>query len=599
MESGVNPGVLPQLRLDDLLAELQLRLEAVIAIRDRMHGLLEAVIAIGSGLDLEETLRRIVEAAVDLVDARYGALGVIGEDQRLIEFIPVGLDAAEIARIHHWPEGRGILGLLIRDPHSLRLADIATHPESSGFPEGHPRMRTFVGVPVRVRDRVFGNLYLTEKRGGGEFTEDDEAVLAALGAAAGVAVENARLYDEANRRQQWLRATAGLTIRLLSGESPATVLEALTRQALELSGADLVTLALPHEDGRRLTLEYADGVGAADALGLVVPADRSLSGRVLASGQPLIVDDFATDERTAEVTRHPMGHLGPAVLFPLGAPGNVRGVLTVGRCSGSAQFPPRATEMLTSFAAQAAIALELAARRADAEQLTVLEDRDRIARDLDDLVIQRLYATGMSLQGTLPMATRPEVGDRIRSAVDAMDDTIVDIRSTIFALQARGRPAGPSLRSEILVLIDEMTAILGFAPTLRLGSGLDARVPAELAGQSLAVLREALSNVARHAHATQVSVTVDIIQAGSAPALSVLVRDNGHGIPEGGRRGGLRNLAERADKLGATLRISTPAPETGQEAGAELEWQVPVRPSQPAPPSAAPPGRYPIRYPIR
>jgi signal transduction histidine kinase len=568
--------MLPQLRLDDLLAELQSRLEAVIATRDRMHGLLEAVIAIGSGLDLEETLRRIVEAAVDLVDARYGALGVIGEDQRLTEFIPVGLDAADIARIHHWPEGRGLLGLLIRDPHSLRLADLATHPESSGFPAGHPQMRTFVGVPVRVRDRVFGNLYLTEKRGGGEFTEDDEAVLAALGAAAGVAVENARLYDEAKRRQQWLRATADLTIRLLSGESPARVLEALTRQALELSGADLVTLALPHEDGRRLTLEYAEGVGAADALGLVFPADRSLSGRVLASGEPLMVDDFATDERTAEVTRHPMGHLGPAVLFPLGAPGNVRGVLTVGRSGGSAQFPPRATEMLASFAAQAAIALELATRRADAEQLTVLEDRDRIARDLHDLVIQRLYATGMSLQGTVPMATRPEVADRIKSAVDAMDDTIVDIRATIFALQARGRPAGPDLRAETLVLIDEMTPMLGFAPTLRLGSGLDARVPADVAEHSLAVLREALSNVARHAHATEVSVTVDIVAAESAPLLSVLVRDNGQGIPDGSRRSGLRNLAERAEKLGGTLRISAPAPRASGETGTELEWRVPV-----------------------
>jgi signal transduction histidine kinase len=597
MESGVSPGMLPQLRLDDLLAELQSRLEAVIATRDRMHGLLEAVIAIGSGLDLEETLRRIVEAAVELVDARYGALGVIGEDQRLSEFIPVGLEAAEIARIHHWPEGRGILGLLVRDPHSLRLADIATHPESSGFPEGHPQMRTFVGVPVRVRDRVFGNLYLTEKRGGGEFTEDDEAVLTALGAAAGVAVENARLYDEAKRRQQWLRATSDLTIRLLSGESPATVLETLTRQALELSGADLVTLALPHEDGRRLTLEYAEGIGAADALGLVVPADSSLSGRVLASGEPLTVDDFATDERTAEVTRHPMGHLGPAVLFPLGAPGNVRGVLTVGRRAGSSQFPPRATEMVASFADQAAIALELAARRADAEQLTVFEDRDRIARDLHDLVIQRLYATGMSLQGTLPMATRPEVADRIRGAVDAMDDTIGDIRATIFSLQARGRQARPSLRTEILDLVDEMTAVLGFAPTLRLGSGLDARVTAELADQSLAVLREALSNAARHADATQVSVTMDIVAAGSAPVLSVLVRDNGQGIPEGGRRSGLRNMAERAEKLGGSLRISAPARDSGQETGTELDWRVPV-PPQPAPtddPRPSPQGRYPLR----
>jgi signal transduction histidine kinase len=599
MDSEVSPRALPQLRLDDLLAELQLRLEAVIATRDRMHGLLAAVIAIGSGLDLEETLRRIVEAAVELVDARYGALGVIGEDQRLAEFIPVGLDDAEIARIHHWPEGHGVLGLLVKDPHSLRLANIATHPESSGFPEGHPQMRTFLGVPVRVRDRVFGNLYLTEKRGGGDFTEDDEAVLTALGAAAGVAVENARLYDEANRRQQWLRATSDLTIRLLSGESPAAVLEALTRQALELSGADLVTLALPHEDGRRLTLEYAEGIAAADALGLVVPADNSLSGRVLDSGEPLIVDDFATDERTAEVARHPMGHLGPAVLFPLGAPGNVRGVLTIGRCAGSAQFPPRATEMVASFAAQAALALELAARRADAEQLTVLEDRDRIARDLHDLVIQRLYATGMSLQGTLPMANRPEVADRIRSAVDAMDDTIKDIRGTIFALQARVMQAAPSLRAEILVLIDEMTPMLGFAPTLRLGSGLDARVTADLAEQALAVLREALSNAARHAHATQVSVTVDIDQAGSGPALSVLVRDNGQGIPEGGRRSGLRNMAERAEKLGGSLRISAPAGESGPEAGTELDWRVPLPARQPAQPAddprPAPRGRYPLR----
>jgi len=586
--------VLPQLQLDDLLAELQSRLEAVIATRDRMHGLLEAVIVIGSGLDLEVMLRRIVAAAVDLVDAKYGALGVIGEDQRLAEFIPVGLDAAEIARIRHWPEGRGLLGSLVKDPHSLRLADIAAHPESSGFPEGHPRMRTFLGVPVRVRDRVFGNLYLTEKRGGGEFTEDDEAVLAALGAAAGVAVENARLYDEAKRRQQWLRATSDLAIRLLSGDSPATVLETLTRQALELSGADLVTLALPHEDGRRLTLEYAAGIGAGDAIGLVIAADSSLSGRVLASGEPLTVDDFAADERTAEVTRHPMGHLGPAVLFPLGAAGNVRGVLTVGRRGGSAHFPPRATEMVASFAAQAALALELAARRADAGQLTVFEDRDRIARDLHDQVIQRLYATGMSLQGTLPMTTRPEVADRIRNAVDAMDDTIKDIRATIFALQARGRQARPSLRAEIFDLVDEMTAVLGFDPTLRLGGGLDGRVTAGLAEQSLAVLREALSNTARHAQATQVSVTVDIAQAGSAPVLSVLVRDNGRGIPEGGRRSGLRTMAERAEKLGGHLRISRPADGTG----AELEWQVPLPPQQPAPNDGShprPQGRYPLR----
>jgi signal transduction histidine kinase len=583
-------GLLPQLRLDDLLSELQSRLEAVLATRDRMHGLLEAVVAIGSGLELEAMLRRIVEAAVDLADARYGALGVIGEDQGLTEFIPIGLDEDEIRRIHHWPEGRGLLGLLIKEPHSLRLADIAGHAESSGFPEGHPSMRTFLGVPVRVRDRVFGNLYLTEKRGGGEFTEDDEAVVTALGAAAGVAVENARLYEEAKRQQAWLQASSELTMQLLSGNSPRDVLRELTRQTLELSGADLVTLALPDEDGRRLTLDYAEGDGAADARGLVVAAEKSLSGQVLRSGEQLTVQNFAADDRTAEPTRLPMAHIGPAVLFPLGARGNVRGVLTVGVRHGGQPLASAAVSVVAAFAAQAAVAMELAARRADAEQLSVLEDRDRIARDLHDLVIQRLYATGMSLEGTVPMATRREVADRIRGAVDAMDDTIKDIRATIFALQAPGRAGEPRLRADIVALVDEMTEMLGFAPALRLGSGLDSRATAELSEQLLAVLREALSNAARHSGATRVDVTVDTDSGGK---LTVLVRDNGSGIPEGGRRSGLANMADRAGKLGGELRLS-PA----EGGGTVLEWKVPV-PPEPAKPAdglrPSAPGRYPLR----
>src|SRR5690349_6240741 len=244
VEPADRPEILPSLQLDELLAELQSRLQVVLATRDRMRGLLEAVVAIGSGLDLESTLRRIVEAAVGLVDATYGALGVIGDDddgkRRLAEFIPVGLSQEEIARIHHWPEGHGLLGLLIRDPQPLRLADIAAHPASSGFPEGHPAMRSFLGVPVRVRDEVFGNLYLTGKRGGGEFTEDDEAVLAALGAAAGVAVDNARLYDAARRQQRWIQASAEVTTRLLSGSGSGDVLAEVTGRTRELSGADLV-----------------------------------------------------------------------------------------------------------------------------------------------------------------------------------------------------------------------------------------------------------------------------------------------------------------------------------------------------------------------
>jgi signal transduction histidine kinase len=569
-DAGQRPELLPHLQLDELLAELQSRLQAVLATRDRMRGLLEAVVAIGSGLDLESTLRRIVEAAVGLVDATYGALGVIGEDKRLAEFIPVGLTQDEIARIHHWPEGRGLLGLLIDDPRPLRLADIASHPASSGFPDGHPPMHGFLGVPVRVRDEVFGNLYLTGKRGG-EFTEDDEAVLVALGAAAGVAVENARLYDAARRQQRWIQASAEVTTRLLSGAEPGEVLADITRQALELSRADLAVLALPDEERRRLAINYAEGDGADAARGLLLPVGQSLSGQVLATGEPVTSADFAADERAARVARGAMSQIGPAIVFPLGAPGNVRGVLTVGRRHGAPPFPQAQADVVASFAAQAGVALELAASRAEAGRLSLYEDRDRIARDLHDLVIQRLYATGMSLEGTMPMITRPEVASRITHAVDAMDETIKEIRSTIFQLQARDVPAGPDLRSEILALVDEMTDTLGFAPSLRLGAGLGADISAEVAGQALAALREALSNAARHAHASQVDVTVDLDSDGM---LVVQVTDDGTGIPADGLRSGLRNLASRAEKLGGELRLE-PADPDAATPGTRLEWRAP------------------------
>jgi GAF domain-containing protein len=570
MEAG-RPDFLPNLRLDELLAELQGRLHAVLGARDQMQGLLRAVLAIGEGLDLASTLRRIVQTAVGLVDASYGALGVIGEDRLLAEFIPVGLSDAEITAIHHWPESRGLLGLLIRDPRPLRLADIGTHAESSGFPAGHPPMGSFLGVPVRVRDEVFGNLYLTNKRGAAEFTEDDEAVLIALGAAAGVAIENARLYEAARRQQRLIQATADVTTRLLSGTDPGEVLADVTRLVRELSGADLAVLAIPDEDRRVLTYTYADGDGADSVRGLVVPAGASLSGRVLAGGEPAVAEDFAADSRAAELARGAMSQIGHAIVIPLGVPGNVRGVLTVGRLHGGAAFPPAYAEVVSGFATQAGVALELAARRADAERLSLFEDRDRIARDLHDLVIQRLYATGMSLEGTMPMITRAEVKSRVSNAVDAMDDTIKDIRATIFALQARDHAdAQPGIGAAIMGVVEEMTPMLGFSPSLRLGPGLREQVAGEAAEQALAALREALSNAARHAQATRVDVTVDVSAEGM---LSVQVTDDGVGIPDGGRRSGLGNLATRAGKLGGELRLG-PADEHADPPGTRLDWRI-------------------------
>jgi signal transduction histidine kinase len=350
------------------------------------------------------------------------------------------------------------------------------------------------------------------------------------------------------------------------------VLAEVTTHALELSGADLAVLALPDPDKQRLVIEYADGDGADAARGLVLPTGESLSGRVLATGEPLPTPDFATDDRAAEAARKAMGHLGPAVVFPLGAPGNVRGVLTIGKRHRAGAFPEATVVAVRSFAAQAGVALELAERRRDTERLALYADRDRIARDLHDQVIQRLYATGMSLQGTLPILARPEAPGRILGAIDALDDTIKDIRATIFALQTQVADDRPeSLRSRIVAIADDMTPMLGFAPSLRLGTGLDDHVPAGPGEHMLTVLREALSNTARHAAASGVDVSV---QAGGD--LILRVSDDGTGIRPGTRRSGLANMAQRAERLGGTLRTGPADEESGT--GTVLEWRVPLPP---------------------
>ena len=556
---------LPQLRLDDLLTELQARLQTVLATRDRVYTLLEAVVAVATSLDLEMVLKQIVEAAITLVRARYGALGIISEGGRLVEFVPVGLEDSEIAAIHHWPEGRGLLGALITDPRPLRLPDISGSPKSSGFPPGHPPMRTFLGVPVRVRDEVYGNLYLTEKVGGAEFDEEDEALLIALAAAAGVAIDNAKLYEEARRQQRWLRASSEVTRRLLSGTAPDEVLALVTQQTLEMSGADLVALALPTPDRQQLVIQHAAGAGASGALGLVLPVSPPCPGTCCPPVRRSSCRTSATTSGWPAAAREHMP-LGPAIILPLGAPGDVRGVFTVGRDTGAMPLAPEAVEMVQTFAAQAAIALELAEHRRDAERLAILSDRDRIARDLHDLVIQRLYATGMSLQGAMPLLSRPEAATRVSSAVDALDETIREIRSAIFSLQSRGEAKQNGLRAQVLEVADQMTPALGFAPSLRLVGPLDEAVPADAAEQMLSALRESLSNAARHAAASRVDVTVEV-----GPELILRVRDDGTGMGNSTRRSGLANMAERAADLGGKLTVN--AAEGG---GTQLDWRVPV-----------------------
>jgi signal transduction histidine kinase len=364
-----------------------------------LRRLLDAVMTVGADLDLDVVLRRIVEVGVELVDARYGALGVLDTSRTgLSSFIPVGFDDDLRAAIGHLPEGHGILGLLIVEPRPLRLPDLRAHPDSYGFPPNHPPMTSFLGVPVFVRGEVYGNLYLTDKAGGEPFTEVDEELVVGLASAAGVAIDNARLH-------------------------------------------------------------------------------------------------------------------------------------------------------------------------ARVRELDVLEDRERIARDLHDTVIQRLFATGLSLQGAARLAQRAEVAERIQQAVDDIDVTVRQIRSAIFELQTTRVP-GRSLRRELLAIGGDATNALGFEPVFRFEGPIDNAVADEVAEQLVAVLREALTNVARHAVASRVDVVVEV----GGGALELTVTDDGIGF-SGDRPGGhgLDNMARRAEALGGEATVAP-----GAERGTVFRWRVPV-----------------------
>ncbi|PWJ03479.1 histidine kinase [Streptomyces sp. NWU49] len=558
---------LPQLRLDELLEELQARLDAARGTRDRVHSLLEAVLSVGRELDLQQVLRRIVEAAALLVDAEYAALGVIGPDgRRLSAFLTVGVTEEQVAAIGAYPQGHGILGELIRRPEPLRLARLCEHPASYGFPAHHPPMDSFLGVPIRVREQVFGNLYLTEKRGGARFDEEDESVLSTLAVAAGVAIDNARLYEESRLRERWLRASAEVTRGLMSGSGRGEVLGLIAERAREVTGAALAVVAVPVEDTDSLTVELAIGPGAEKHRGLVVPVDDSLLGRAFTRAAPVTSPDVAHDDRVFAALRR-FTDPGPAVAVPIGSGDRVRGIVLLVRAAGRGAFSEEEIEPLRGFAAQAAVVMELADRRRDAQQIAVLQDRDRIARDLHDLAIQRLFATGMTLQSAGRLIEHRGAAERVARAVDDLDETIKIIRSTIFGLRSREEAAGPGLRARVVRVVGEAAPVLGFAPGVRMEGLLDTHVPKETADHLVAVLSEALANVARHARAGRVEVVLET----DGRQVRLTVSDDGVGVPAGGRRSGLRNMAERAEQLGGELEWTSPA-----GGGTTLVWRVPI-----------------------
>ncbi|GHF36455.1 histidine kinase [Streptomyces griseosporeus] len=559
---------LPQLRLDELLEELQARLDAARGTRDRVHSLLEAVLSVGRELDLAQALRRIVEAAAVLVDAEYAALGVIGPDgRRLSAFHTVGVTEEQIAEIGPFPEGHGILGELIRHPQALRLPKLSQHPASYGFPAHHPPMNTFLGVPIRVRDQIFGNLYLTEKRGGAEFDEEDESVLSTLAVAAGVAIDNARLYEDSRLRERWLQANAEITHSLMSGSDHTAVLGLIAERAREITGAALAVVAIPMEDTGALTVELAIGAEADRHRRLVLPVEGSLVGEAFSTAAPVTSGDVSRDDRASTGPKRFIG-LGPAVAVPIGTAEGVRGVVLLVREAGQTAFTGKEIEPLRGFAAQAAVAMELAERRRDAEEIAVLKDRDRIARDLHDLAIQRLFATGMTLQSAGRFIEHPEAGERVVRAVDDLDETIKIIRSTIFGLRARESGRGSGLRARAVRTAGDAAPVLGFAPSVRMEGLLDTHVPREVADQVVAVLSEALTNVCRHAQADR----VDVVLETDGREVRLTVTDNGVGIPPEGRRSGLRNMAERAEQLGGSLEWQA-ATDSG---GTRLQWRVPL-----------------------
>ncbi|NGN64564.1 GAF domain-containing protein [Streptomyces sp. A7024] len=553
-----------RLQLDELLDELQVRIDGVRGTRDRVQGLLEAVLTVGRELDLRQVLHSIVEAAVVLVDAEYGALGVIGEGQRLAQFLTVGVDEREQAEIGPLPEGHGILGELIRHPEPLRLEEISQHPASYGFPPGHPPMHSFLGVPIRVRDEVFGNLYLTQKRAAKEFDVEDEAVLATLAVAAGVAIENARLYEEARSRQRWLEAAAEVTNSLLSGSDEHEVLELITERACAILSADRGSVSLPTAPDGGLRVELVSGAGAERQLGRDVPLHGTLTGAAYRTGETALTDDVDTDPRVTASLLLDSG-IGPAVAAPIGTGEGVRGVVLLARVRGKPAFTPEETAPLHTFAGQAALALELAGRRRDAEQVRLYADRDRIARDLHDLAIQRLFATGITLQSATRFVKAKEGQERLARAVDDLDETIKIIRTTIFGLRVHeSGPAVRGLRIRVVEALEEAVPTLGFTPSLRVEGLVDTNVEPRLADQALGVLGALLTAVAE---AGAGSAGVALMAADGELALTVAVD---------GERGaavslGLDGLAEQVRETGGELAVR---PQEG--GGARVLWRTPL-----------------------
>ncbi len=516
-----------------------------IEVRD---GLVDAMLAVSSGLELERKLHTIVHTAMGLVQARYGALGVIGTDPQpvLERFVFEGIDQPTAEKIGPLPTGHGMLGVLLNSPKVIRVEDLSKHPSSIGFPANHPPMRSFLGVPIRIREQVFGNLYLTEKADGAAFTEADELLVLALAGAAGIAIDNARLYQAANTQQLWIEATRDISTQLLAGQDPDAVHREITAKAMALTGSEYSFCVTPDESGELVVTDST----REDLLGRRVAKTGSTVGLAFSDCIAMSVNDFGD---LGEASRS-------ALVLPVCEPNTATGVLVCVAPAGR-HFTEHELDMAGAYASQAGLALHLANAQRRMRELDVLTDRDRIARDLHDHVIQRLFAVGLSLQGALG-ANAEDGARRVTGALDDLQEVVQEIRTAIFDLHGG---SVTRLRQRIEQAVTRMTTDSPVRPAVHVSGPLSV-VDAALADHAEAVVREAVSNVVRHAGARSltVSVTVD-------DDLTIGVTDDGVGISADITRSGLANLAARAHECGGQFTI---APQPG--GGTRLVWSAPL-----------------------
>jgi signal transduction histidine kinase len=549
--------------VDELMRQLVDPASEVLAMQDRLRLLLDANRSIVGALSLSTVLRRIVEVARELVGARYAALGVIGVDGLLEQFIHVGMDDATVRAIGQLPKGLGVLGALTEDAKPIRLTRIQDDERSSGFPAGHPPMESFLGVPIRSHDEIFGNLYLTEHENGA-FTAEDEDLVLSLAATAGIAIENARLYEDSRRRQRWAQASAEINEVLLDAERQQDPLELITSTVKRLADADVVTLVVAAQQPETLRVAVATGDAEAELLGLHYPEKQSLVALAMETGRGVQVG--SVDETQGyHVHLAKFVDVGPVMAVPLSNGSGPRGALMLGRRKGHAPFRPIDIEMVESFAHHAAVAIELEEARADQQRLAVLQDRDRIARDLHDHVIQRLFAAGLRIQSVAAMAKELPVAGRLGEVVNDLDATIRQIRTSIFQLR-EPELGQPSLRTAVLEVLRQATPHLGFDPSVQFAGPIDTLADDGLIADVQAVIREALSNAARHANATQLLVLINAADG----QFRVEVSDNGSGLRKNKRRSGLKNIASRAEQRGGHLIIDQP-----ESGGTTLQWTIP------------------------